>query len=101
MSITPERTQELVKEFSAKEIEGAYKEFIADRDAFDMKTAAKSFCEGGGRDVINNQRSLRAKAEAQDSFLTEQAAIQAREAQAEIDAQLDAERAEQSQEEIL
>ena len=50
------RLAPLLDRFTAAELSGAYPEFVANRDDFQMKQAVKEFCEGGAESIILAQR---------------------------------------------
>jgi hypothetical protein len=58
-----EKLGALLEQYSAAEIEAAWGEFIAERNAYRMRFAPKDFAEGGGERIIlvRRQREKQAK----------------------------------------
>lgn len=58
---TTEQIFKLLKNYSAQEIEQAYKEFIDGLDDFEMKSAVRNFVDGGAAAIILTQRKRKAE----------------------------------------
>jgi hypothetical protein len=99
------RLAPLLDEFTAAELSGAYREFVANRDDFQMKRAVKDFCEGGAHDVILAQRkwaeTLRRLDLGQQRVEQEQAAESAKVEEAQKEEEEQAKRAQQDLDKFL
>jgi hypothetical protein len=62
----------MLRRFQPAEIERAYQEFVSPLDDFEMKHAAKNFCEGGAESIIGAMRE-RERKEREQRFQMEHA----------------------------
>ena len=75
---------QLLEQYPDTEIIGAYREFTANKDDFDMKRAPKDFCEGGATTVILAARKRTESKNQQEAMMEKRTAEMQREAESDV-----------------